>query len=661
MILGGLLAGLVGHAQSLEGDWFYRGIYAEGRGGPQKQYDQNFDAGTMSFEETGEGAYRVTVVDPEETQVLDLTLERVGDIYSGVLPTDSEPNATVREEVRITLHGEYASLVSLTWRTSNEAGLEGQSFEGSSAVYILSRSAFPSQSLVGFEGEYAYRLNGQAAVFEESDRRALVDIPSISMREVGGFIQANYQGSTLSYDVIMGSDPLGVAGETTRALAGVAVNTGAVQIDRHELRRYAMAVQLNDTDVAWMQFAVQMGTVNSGTTNQYYTLISVSAVAGVAERTIASRPEFTRNLPAEVAVLAGGDLFLSAEVTGVPTPQYQWYLSTTTDMPSFEPILATDTRFEFDSINNTSLSSTPTLVLREVTPAMDGYQFEVEAINASGGTQSVPTTLKVLAAPTARLPNLSVRTTLASAQTLAVGFVMTGGSKPLLVRAIGPTLGSFGVAGVMPDPRLGFNNASGVEIDANDDWSASLATTFGELGAFALDDGSKDAALRVDLSGLGTVSVNGPEGGTVLVEVYDIGESNETRLANVSARNQVGTGNDILIAGFVVSGDDPKNMLIRAVGPGLANYGITGYLGDPLLKIYKSDPADPNNALLVASNDNWSLGLKSSFQKTGAFDLTSLSLDAALVVTLEPGAYTAQVSGADGGIGEALVEIYELP
>ncbi len=267
----------------------------------------------------------------------------------------------------------------------------------------------------------------------------------------------------------------------------------------------------------------------------------------------------------------------------------------------------------------------------------------------------------MLSAPTARLPNLSVRTTLGAAQNLAVGFVMTGGSKPLLVRAVGPTLGDFGVGDAMPNPRIGFNDPQGAELDANDAWDASLAATFGELGAFALTEGSKDAALRVDLSGLGTVSVNGREGGTVLVEVYHISSSNDTRLVNASARSQVGTGNDILIAGFVVTGADPKNMLIRAVDPGLRNFGLTDTLNDPLLKVFKQNSADPANLILVGSSDNWSPGLRSSFQKTGAFDLTTLSLDAALIVTLAPGAYTAQVSGADGGTGQAIVEIYELP
>ena len=148
--------------------------------------------------------------------------------------------------------------------------------------------------------------------------------------------------------------------------------------------------------------------------------------------------------------------------------------------------------------------------------------------------------------------------------------------------------------------------------------------------------------------------VTGNPGGVTLVEVYDIGDDNGTRLANVSARNQVGTGVNVLIAGFVVQGDDPKTMLIRGIGPALANFGLTGVLADPMLEIYRGDE-------IVASDDNWNIGLRSGFTTTGAFDLPDYSLDAALIVTLPPGQYSALLRGADGGTGEGLVEIYELP
>jgi hypothetical protein len=141
----------------------------------------------------------------------------------------------------------------------------------------------------------------------------------------------------------------------------------------------------------------------------------------------------------------------------------------------------------------------------------------------------------------------------------------------------------------------------------------------------------------------------------VLVEVYDLGTGNTPRLVNISARNRVGTGDDILIAGFNLVGTGTKQLLIRAVGPGLGVFDIPGTLADPRLELFSSD------GMSLAVNDNWAANLASTFTAVGAFDLPPGSLDAALVTSQSPGAFTVQVRGANGGTGEAIVEIYELP
>jgi hypothetical protein len=645
-------------AQSLEGNWFFRGFYAEAFGGLSKSYDQNFDNGTFNFVNTGGDNYRATVVDGSGTEVFDLELTRSGNTFTGVFPPETENNSVTREEVRIILDGNLAYLITLAKSTSTESGLEGQSFSYYSSVYVLSRSQLPAQSLSSLYGEYSYRLEGQSFSHGSDERSALVLVPAITVRDNVGTTVADFQTADASYSFNLQSGNLGFSADQTSASSGVAVNEPGLTIDNHEIRRYAMAVQIGGGEVVWLQTAAFMGTVNTGTNDQYYVITTAGSVAGRATRSTASPPVFTRDLPSEVAVLDGGNVFLSAEVAGAPAPQYQWYFSSTSVNPFFEAILPNDSRFNLDFVEGSSLAATPSLTINNVTSAMNGYLFKMEAINTSGTVESATTSLKVLSAPTARLPNLSVRTTLAAAQTLSVGFVMTGGTKSLLIRAVGPTLGGFGVTGAMPDPRIGFFNSQGAEVDSNDDWDSSLTTTFNDLGAFGLDANSKDAALRVDLSGLATVQVNGPQAGTVLVEVYDIGDSNNTRLANVSARNEVGTGENILIAGFVVTGDDPKNMLIRGVGPGLEPFIGGGFLVDPLLKVFRSEGT---TSTLVATNDNWSKSLDGSFQVTGAFSLPDNSRDAAMVLTLAPGVYTAQVSGADGGTGQAIVEIYELP
>ena len=274
----------------------------------------------------------------------------------------------------------------------------------------------------------------------------------------------------------------------------------------------------------------------------------------------------------------------------------------------------------------------------------------------------IPATVPVVEPPlppapselVSRISNVSVRAALAPAQTLIVGFTMQGGTKPVLLRAVGPGLGSFGVTGVMADPKAALYKGA-AKLDENDNWGGGTALTaaFASVGGFPLGASSLDAALIRAVDGGHTAQITGPAG-VVLVEAYDAGSGLTPRLINISARNRVGTGADILIAGFTVSGTGPKNLLIRAVGPTLGSFGVTGVLADPKLDVYSGGNK-------IAENDTWSAGLAGVFGSVGAFPLSAGSKDAALTVTLPPGGYTVQVAGADGGTGEALIEIYELP
>ncbi len=341
-------------------------------------------------------------------------------------------------------------------------------------------------------------------------------------------------------------------------------------------------------------------------------------------------PGFTLQ-PAGQSVTAGTAVTLSAVVTGTPSPTLQW-------QRDGQPIPgATDS----------------TLNLGPVQVA-DAGDYRLVAANASGSVASAVATLTVAPATdaSARLSNLSVRTTLAANTPLIVGVVVNDGARDVLVRAAGPALGAFGLASAMADPRLDLYNGD-QSVFANDDWSADLAPTFSAVGAFAFAAGSRDAAFVRSLDAAYSIQARGPAGGVVLVEAYDTGAPTAARLVNVSARNRVGTGDDILIAGFAIAGAGAKRLLIRAVGPTLAAFGVAGALVDPKLEIFSAA------GVKVAENDNWAGSLAPSFTAVGAFALLAGSRDAALVATLAPGSYTAQVRGADGGTGEALIEIYE--
>ena len=296
-----------------------------------------------------------------------------------------------------------------------------------------------------------------------------------------------------------------------------------------------------------------------------------------------------------------------------------------------------------------------TLTFSSVTAATAG-SYDVVATNTFGSATTAPAVLVVGAAPP-RLINVSVRTMLASEQSLIVGFSVSGNSLPLLVRAAGPALTGFGLSTAMADPRLELYRGSTKLLD-NDDWPAVLSDTFTSVGAFAFQASSHDAALMQTITGSHSAVIRGAGAGVVLVEAYDASTLPGGRLSNLSARNRVEPGDGTLITGFAVAETGTIRLLIRAVGPTLGGppFGLPGVLSDPKLEIY--DAA----GVKITENDNWDPALAATFAANGAFALAPGSKDAALVVTLPAGAsYTAQVTTADGATGEALVELYEVP
>ncbi len=263
-----------------------------------------------------------------------------------------------------------------------------------------------------------------------------------------------------------------------------------------------------------------------------------------------------------------------------------------------------------------------------------------------------------------KLTNMSVRSRLDANEELTIGFHVANGSTPILVRAAGPALTPYFGAEAMADPKFSLFdvNTAGqpVAAGANDNWDAALAGTFGSLGAFPFEGGSKDAALVATLGGSNTAIVSGPQAGYSLVEAYDNSAADSpARLINISARKRVGTGNDILIAGFVVGGTGHKRLLVRGVGPKLGEYGVPNTLPNPQIQIHR---VVNGVGTLVAENKDWASSLAPVFDQSYAFQLTPGSKDAALVVLVEAGYnYTASVSSETSETGVAMVEVYVLP
>lgn len=275
-----------------------------------------------------------------------------------------------------------------------------------------------------------------------------------------------------------------------------------------------------------------------------------------------------------------------------------------------------------------------------------------------------------------RLSNISTRGEVGTgANIMIAGFVVGAGDpETVLIRAVGPSLEELfpaGVSGLLKQPVLSLFDSSGNLIMTNKGWTTGNATAalMSSAGAFPLLAKSADSALVATLpAGSYTAQVSGLNAttGVALLEVYEVSPSPTTaRLINLSTRGLVGTGNAIMIPGISIApGESNRILLIRAAGPALTALGVQGALLDPTMIVKDSSGA------IVASNDNWeapvganaksSAALSAAFTQTGAFPFGSSSLDAALIGSFPPGAYTVLVSGNSGETGVSLVEVYDM-
>jgi len=386
-------------------------------------------------------------------------------------------------------------------------------------------------------------------------------------------------------------------------------------------------------------------------TNNLGNTISIGAAATAIPVQITEQP-------ASQTIANGSTVVFQAPATGLPVPTYAWSLN--------GAALANG--------GAVSGATGPTLVITGATSANAG-SYACTVSNASGSVPSSTATLAVSTTPDiGRLINLSCRAQVGTgADILIAGFAVGGagttGSEPLLVRGSGPALAAapFDISTALPDPHLQFFTGSTL-LASNFGWGGNtqVASTAASVGAFPWSNASSLDSALVESEPVGTYTaqINGDSGdtGVALVEIYDATPtyvSTSPRLTNISARVQVGTGGNVLIAGFVIGGSTSKTVLVRASGPALAvaPFSLTGTLPDPELQVF-------SGSTVVASNTGWGGNAEIALEAStvGAFTWSSAtSADSAVLVTLPPGAYTAQVSGASGDTGIGLVEVYEVP
>ena len=232
------------------------------------------------------------------------------------------------------------------------------------------------------------------------------------------------------------------------------------------------------------------------------------------------------------------------------------------------------------------------------------------------------------------------------------GFIIAGDAdKDIIIRALGPSLASQGVKRALTDPVLELYDATGALVERNDNWTS-------------LPPGTVPSELQPTSQVESVIVTNLPPGiytavlssannsiGNALFELYDLAPGRSS-VRNISTRGEAGTGDDVMIGGFIVGGLEPSKVIIRAIGPSLAAAGVSGGLLDPVLELHDGQGS------LIFQNDNWR-----NDQEQQIIDSTVPPLDdkeSAIVATLTPGAYTAIVRGVGDTTGVALVEVYSL-
>ena len=285
------------------------------------------------------------------------------------------------------------------------------------------------------------------------------------------------------------------------------------------------------------------------------------------------------------------------------------------------------------------------------------YQYPTMGCNTA--YNSIPIHLENTKFPTVgpQALNLSTRGLVGTGDNVLIGgFIVSGTErKSMVLRALGPSLSNFGLSDVLSDPVLSVYDSSGHLVGTNDNWQSDVNHAVVEANGLAPANPLESAIAQTLAPGAYTVIVTGKDltPGIGLVEVYDISTPANAKFVNMSTRGSVGTGDNVLISGFIIGDVESATVVVRALGPSLAAYGVSGVLSDPTLTIYDSTGS------VIASNDNWEVDPNAILVAKNGLTPPS-AFESALVLHLPAGAYTAVVRGANDSTGVGLAEVYTL-
>ena len=303
-----------------------------------------------------------------------------------------------------------------------------------------------------------------------------------------------------------------------------------------------------------------------------------------------------------------------------------------------------------DAIMNSVTSTRETLSADDISGAQSMY--------AAPTSTPTPTPTPTPSPSGSHFANISTRMDVGTGNNVMIaGFIVSGSqSKTIIVRALGPTLGSYGVANALNDPMLELHDSSGATIATNDDWQTGSQASQISGSGYAPTNSNEPAVIATLPAGAYTAIVRGYNNstGVALVEVYEL-DTLSTRLSNISTRGQVGIDQNVLIGGLIIKGSTSKKLIVRAVGPSLASppFSLAGTLSNPTLELHDS------SGNLLASNDDWGSGTQAAAISASGYQ-PSNARESAIIATLASGNYTAIVRGVNNSTGIALVDAYDL-
>ncbi len=288
------------------------------------------------------------------------------------------------------------------------------------------------------------------------------------------------------------------------------------------------------------------------------------------------------------------------------------------------------------------------------------YYFVVTAYSAAGSESGASNQVSSVAGSGVLPPltghalvNVSTRSYVQTGENVLIGGVIIEGTaaKKVVLRGIGPSLAAGGVKGALADPMLSLHDATGAEIASNDNWKSNAASV--QATGLAPSNDLESAIVTTLPPGAYTVVLSGVGNtqGIALFELYDM-EPTKSKIGNIATRGLVESGDDIMIAGFIVGGTQSSQVLVRALGPSLVARGITNALADPALELYNAQGSR------IFANDSWRAS--QAQQITASLLPPENDRESAIMATLAPGNYTAIMRGVGGATGVGLIEVYNM-